>query len=85
VIFAVDIVHDDVFVPRNFQCRQQADVAECAEAFVKSFQELYARSERVFGGLGGVGRLWVLGQIAAWQPARAAAEVPPAVATRWVT
>jgi putative ABC transport system permease protein len=34
--------------------------------------------------VGGVGLLWVLGQIAAWQPARAAAEVPPAVATRRV-
>jgi putative ABC transport system permease protein len=32
--------------------------------------------------VGGVALLWVLGQIAAWQPARAAAEVPPAVATR---
>lgn len=30
----------------------------------------------------GVALLWVLGQIAAWQPARAAANVPPAVATR---
>jgi putative ABC transport system permease protein len=34
--------------------------------------------------VGGVGLLWVLGQIAAWQPARAAADVPPAVATRRV-
>jgi putative ABC transport system permease protein len=32
--------------------------------------------------VGGVALLWVLGQIAAWQPARAAAAVPPAVATR---
>jgi putative ABC transport system permease protein len=31
---------------------------------------------------GGVALLWVLGQIAAWQPARAAAAIPPAVATR---
>jgi putative ABC transport system permease protein len=34
--------------------------------------------------VGGVVVLWVLGQIAAWQPARAAAAVPPAVATRRV-
>jgi putative ABC transport system permease protein len=33
---------------------------------------------------GGVVGLWVLGQIAAWQPARAAAHVAPAVATRRV-
>lgn len=35
--------------------------------------------------VGGVALLWLLGQIAAWQPARAAAAVPPAVATRRVT
>lgn len=33
---------------------------------------------------GGVALLWVLGQTAAWQPARAAADIPPAVATRRV-
>jgi putative ABC transport system permease protein len=34
--------------------------------------------------VGGVALLWVLGQLAAWQPARAAANVPPAVATRTI-
>jgi putative ABC transport system permease protein len=32
----------------------------------------------------GVGLLWVIGQLAAWQPARRAARVPPSVATRTV-
>ena len=34
--------------------------------------------------LGGILLLWVVGQIAAWQPARRAAAVPPSVATRTV-
>lgn len=34
--------------------------------------------------LGGVVTLWVVGQLAAWQPARRAARVPPSVATRTV-
>ncbi len=34
--------------------------------------------------LGGILVLWVVGQLAAWQPARKAAAVPPSVATRTV-
>jgi putative ABC transport system permease protein len=34
--------------------------------------------------VGGVLALWGLGQLAAWQPARRAAAVPPSVATRTV-
>jgi len=34
--------------------------------------------------VGGVLMLWVVGQVAAWQPARRAAAVPPSVATRTV-
>lgn len=34
--------------------------------------------------VGGVLALWALGQLAAWQPARRAARIPPAVATRTV-
>ncbi|HUN26857.1 MAG TPA: FtsX-like permease family protein [Steroidobacteraceae bacterium] len=34
--------------------------------------------------LGGVLALWAIGQIAAWQPARRAAAVPPSVATRTI-
>lgn len=34
--------------------------------------------------LSGVVALWVIGQLAAWQPARRAASVPPSVATRTV-
>jgi len=34
--------------------------------------------------LGGIATLWVVGQLAAWQPARRAARVPPSVATRTV-
>jgi putative ABC transport system permease protein len=34
--------------------------------------------------VGGILLLWVLGQLAAWQPARRAATVPPSVATRTV-
>jgi len=34
--------------------------------------------------VGGVLLLWVIGQFAAWQPARRAAGVPPSVATRTV-
>lgn len=34
--------------------------------------------------LGGVLVLWIIGQLAAWQPARRAAAVPPSVATRTV-
>jgi len=34
--------------------------------------------------VGGVLVLWILGQLAAWQPARRAASIPPAVATRTV-
>jgi putative ABC transport system permease protein len=34
--------------------------------------------------LGGILVLWVVGQLAAWQPARRAASVPPSVATRTV-
>lgn len=34
--------------------------------------------------VGGVVALWVVGQLAAWQPARRAASVPPSVATRTV-
>ena len=33
---------------------------------------------------GGIAALWVVGQLAAWQPARKAATVPPSVATRTV-
>ena len=33
---------------------------------------------------GGIVTLWVVGQLAAWQPARRAARVPPSVATRTV-
>lgn len=34
--------------------------------------------------IGGVLALWIIGQLAAWQPARRAASVPPSVATRTV-
>jgi putative ABC transport system permease protein len=34
--------------------------------------------------VGGVLLLWAIGQLAAWQPARRAAAVPPSVATRTV-
>jgi putative ABC transport system permease protein len=34
--------------------------------------------------VGGVLLLWAIGQLAAWQPARRAATVPPSVATRTV-
>jgi putative ABC transport system permease protein len=34
--------------------------------------------------IGGVVVLWIIGQLAAWQPARRAAVVPPSVATRTV-
>jgi putative ABC transport system permease protein len=34
--------------------------------------------------LGGVLTLWIIGQLAAWQPARRAARVPPSLATRTV-
>ena len=32
----------------------------------------------------GVGTLWIVGQLAAWQPARRAARIPPSVATRTI-
>jgi putative ABC transport system permease protein len=34
--------------------------------------------------IGGVVVLWIIGQLAAWQPARRAAVEPPSVATRTV-
>jgi putative ABC transport system permease protein len=78
-----DVIHH--FMVENGLITSAGVVIGCALALAMGYGlSLYYQLPRLdlYYLVGGVLILWFIGQLAAWQPARRAATVPPSVATR---
>jgi putative ABC transport system permease protein len=73
------------FMVENGLITSAGILSGCALALAVGYElSLYYHLPRLdlYYLVGGILVLWVIGQLAAWQPARRAASVPPSVATR---